>query len=112
MRFILLALGIPACLGLGYFVYQDSLSRVSGPKKQKPAAAIAVHVTRVQKRTISETVDLIGGLEPIAAVTIRARIAGYLTRLPKDVGDKIEAGKLAVELDNSKHQQTVETALG
>eukprot|EP00913_Durusdinium_trenchii_P028281 g26509.t1 len=107
MRYVLMAIGIPACLGLGYFVYQDSLSRVSVTKTPKKAEAVAVQVTRVQKRTILESVELIGRLEPIAAVTIRARIAGYLTRIPKDVGDQIDAGHLAVELDNSTHQQAV-----
>lgn len=107
MRYVLMAIGIPACLGLGYFVYQDSMSRTAAPQQKKAGAAIAVQVTRVQKRNIAESVELIGRLEPYASVTIRARVAGYLTRLPKDVGDKIEAGKLAVELDNSKHLQAV-----
>lgn len=107
MRYVLIAIGIPACLGLGFFVYQDSLSRAAKPKQKKPAEAVAVQVTHAQKRTVSETVNLIGRLEPIAEVTIRARVAGYITRIPKDVSAKIDVGSLAVELDNSKQQQTV-----
>lgn len=107
MRYVLMALGIPACLGLGYFVYQDSLSRRVHTKKPEATEAIAVQVTRVRKQTMTESVQLVGRLQPIASVTIRARVAGYLTRLPKDVGDEITAGHLVVELDNSKHRQSV-----
>ncbi|GAB4135617.1 MAG: efflux RND transporter periplasmic adaptor subunit [Planctomycetaceae bacterium] len=107
-RFLALAIGIPVCIGVGYFVYQDAQSRSQAPQKKKASNAIAVQVTRVEKRTISETINLVGRIQANAEITVRARVAGYIKRLPKDEGDQIFAGKLAVQLDNSQHEQAVD----
>jgi RND family efflux transporter MFP subunit len=110
MKFLLVLLGLPACLGLGWFVYQDSQDRKNAGRAQRGEEPVAVRVVGVRKQTVEESVRLVGRLEPRAQVTLRAQVAGYIATLSKDVGDRVQADKPVILLDDSKHQQALATA--
>lgn len=110
MKYLMLVLGLPACLGLGWFVYQDSLDRKNAARGQRGEEPVAVRVVGVQQRTVEEAVNLVGRLEPRAQVTLRAQVAGYIATLSKDVGDRVEANRPVILLDDSKHQQALASA--
>jgi RND family efflux transporter MFP subunit len=103
-------LGLPACLGLGWYVYQDSLDRKNAGRGQRGEEPVAVRVVRVRQQNVEESVNLVGRLEPRAQVTLRAQVSGYIATLSKDVGDRVEAGKPIILLDDSKHQQALASA--
>jgi RND family efflux transporter MFP subunit len=110
MKYLLLVLGLPACMGLGWFVYRDSLDRKSAARGQRGEEPVAVRVVGVRQRTVEESVHLVGRLEPRAQVTLRAQVAGYISTLSKDVGDRVEANRPVILLDDSKHQQALASA--
>lgn len=108
MRFLWFPLTLVVCLAAGWFVYQDSLQQktVVG---EKPATleSITVGVTTMRKQNLEEKAELVGSLEASTEVGIRARISGYITRLPYDVGDYVEADQIVVELDDHSLRETV-----
>jgi len=110
MKYLMVLLGTPACLGLGWFVYQDSLDRKNAGGAQRGEEPVAVRVVNVRTQTVEESVRLVGRLEPRAQVTLRAQVAGYIATLSKDVGDRVQAEKPVILLDDSKHQQALATA--
>lgn len=110
MKPVAVVLVLSACLAVGWFVYRDSVSRVEAKSTASPPPSLAVQVMKVQRRRMEERVDLVGSLEANSTVTIRAKTTGYVTRLPFDVGDRIKAGELLVELDTTRHQELVSRA--
>lgn len=96
-----------ACLLLGYLVYQQSLESTEVVAKAKEAPPIAVEITRVQKRTVNDRIDVVGSLDANASVELRARVSGYIKKLPYDMGDYVEAGAVVVELDDSEFTESV-----
>lgn len=110
MKYLLVVLGVPACMGMAWYVYEDSTARTQLAAKKKTEKSIAVHVTRMQTRDMRETVELAGRIEPKAQATLRARVAGYIAELPVDLGDPVTKGKSVVKLDDTRMKQAVETA--
>jgi RND family efflux transporter MFP subunit len=108
MRQLLAIPAIAIAAGLGWVVYQSSLTAdLAETKPSEPKQPLAVHVTKTAKRSIEEFVELIGSLEAGSEVEIRSRIDGYITRLPFDVGDSVSSGDVLVELDDSKNKEMV-----
>ncbi|MBM81317.1 MAG: hypothetical protein CMJ78_12100 [Planctomycetaceae bacterium] len=99
------------CVYVGWIVYQDSLAHVEPKRdKKKNEVAVSVEVTRIQKRSIEDRIELVGSLEPVSQVEVRSRISGYIKSLPFDIGDRIEVGDVVVELDDSRNQELVTKA--
>jgi RND family efflux transporter MFP subunit len=102
---ILVLLSFAVCAGASYSVYQYTtlLSETEQPPKaRKPQA---VEATRIAKQKIADRVELVGTLEADAEANIRPRSAGYIKKLPYDVGDYVEAGEVVVELDQSQAEE-------
>ena len=109
----LIPLSIAVCVYVGWTVYQDSLAHAkpAGKKsRDREKLAVSVEVTRVQRRAIEDRIELVGSLAPIAQVEIRSRISGYIKKLALDVGDTVNKGDVVVELDDSRHQESVSEA--
>lgn len=64
------------------------------------AAAVAQspNVVPVVAKPISRAVDLPGELQPFLHVEIRAKVQGYIERIPVDVGSAVKQGDLLAEL--------------
>lgn len=111
MRFLLyqLALCICGAIGYGVYLYAYEESQREGDGK-KGGRKLAVEVAPIVAGTVEERIELVGGLEPNARVTIRSRARGYITKLPFDIGDRVGAdGKLpiVVEIDDSTLKETL-----
>lgn len=110
MKPVAAVLVLAASLAVGWFVYRNSVSRMEAKSTASSPPSLAVQVMKVQRRRMEERVDLVGSLQANATVTIRAKTTGYVTRLPFDVGDRVKAGQLLVELDTTRHQELVSRA--
>lgn len=110
LNYLSIAAIVIVCGGAGYGVYRKSLS-ISEQTPPKPTPPpMAVEVTRLQQRPISDRVELVGTLEATAQGRVQARTAGYITKLPFDVGDYVEQGTLLVELDDLKATESLKEA--
>jgi RND family efflux transporter MFP subunit len=104
-NYLSLATIMIVCGAVGYAVYLKSLAvSQEAPPKPTPTPMV-VEVTSLQQRAISDRVELVGSLEAVLRGQIKARAAGYIKKIPYDLGDFVEAGALVVELDNLKARE-------
>ena len=109
-NFLLGLVAIAACWQAWHIVYLDSQSRIETASRDKPDQCLAVEVLAARKQSVSDRVELVGSLEPLAAVELRARINGYVSGLPFDLGDRVEANQVVVELDDTAAEESVAQA--
>jgi len=62
------------------------------------ASAQPLELVPVVSRTVSRTIDLPGEIQPFLAVSLSARVAGYVERVLVDRGSVVRRGQLLVEL--------------
>jgi multidrug efflux system membrane fusion protein len=78
---------VPGCRG----------SASQPPPAEPPAAPVVT--TQAVRRTVPLTVRAIGHVEPIASLTIRARVGGELTRVWFTEGQRVEPGDTLFTID-------------
>ncbi len=71
-------------------------------------AAKAVKVERVKEERIRRAVEVVGTLAAVDEVTIAAEAEGRVSRLLADLGDRVTAGQVLVELDREKPQYNLD----
>jgi multidrug efflux pump subunit AcrA (membrane-fusion protein) len=67
-----------------------------------------VQVEVVRKDAIRRAVDVIGTLAPVDQVTISSQADGEVRKILADLGDRVTAGQVLVQLDNEKPQYTLD----
>ncbi|WP_298858974.1 efflux RND transporter periplasmic adaptor subunit [uncultured Gimesia sp.] len=101
----------PACTAIamiiGWFVYEQSLSDTQTAPKTIITRPIAVQVTRSTEKSLVKRINLVGNLEAGSQVEIRTRHSGYIKSMPFNVGDRIKAGDVILELNDSENQELV-----
>lgn len=75
----------------------------SGESPAKP-----VHVEAVRRDSVRRAVDVVGTLAPVDQVTISSEADGKVSRILADLGDRVTAGQVLIELDHEKQQYTYE----
>ena len=98
---------IAACWGAWWIVYQDSQSRATVEDSSPKDEALTVEVMPVRIATVEERIELVGSLLAKNEVEVRARVSGYITALPYDVGDEVAAGRDVVFLDDTEQLERI-----
>ncbi|MDR1990096.1 MAG: efflux RND transporter periplasmic adaptor subunit [Acidobacteriaceae bacterium] len=62
----------------------------------------------MRQESIHEAANVVGTLAAIDEVTISSQVEGTVSRIAVDLGDRIQAGQVLVELDREKLQYNVE----
>jgi multidrug efflux pump subunit AcrA (membrane-fusion protein) len=70
----------------------------------RDAAIKPVAVERVREDTVRRAVDVVGTLAAEDEVTISSEAEGTVSRILADLGDRVQAGQILVELDREKLQ--------
>ena len=81
-----------ACLAVAGCYRADS-APVVRPAEDKPVA-----VTRPVRQNLTRTIDLSGQVEGIEQSPIYVKIAGYVSKLNVDIGDRVKKGDIVAEL--------------
>ncbi len=105
MKLILTLLAVGTSLGLGWGVYNYSTQAANQNVPPVVKEPISVEVMPTARRPIEDRASLVGSLMAGAEVQILAPRTGYITKLPFDVGDRIELGEVLVELDDREQQE-------
>jgi membrane fusion protein, multidrug efflux system len=71
-------------------------------------AAVAVQVEQVREESIRRAIDVVGTLAAEDEVTISAEAEGRVERLLADLGDRVRAGQVLLELDREKSQYNLD----
>jgi len=68
----------------------------------RDAAAKPVAVEVVRQATVKRSVELVGTLAAVDQVTISSEADGKVSRILADLGDRVTAGQVLIQLDNEK----------
>jgi RND family efflux transporter MFP subunit len=70
----------------------------------RDSAAKAVKTEPVRQESMKRSVDLVGTLAAVDEVTISSEAEGKVSKLLADLGDRVKAGSVLIELDSEKQQ--------
>jgi multidrug efflux system membrane fusion protein len=86
-----------------------------GCEQSQPQAASseapAVPVSNPVEREVTEYVDFTGRTDAVEAVDIRARVTGYIDRIPFKEGAEVKKGELLFEIDPRPYRAQLDQAL-
>ena len=68
----------------------------------------AVRIEPVRQESVKRAVDVVGTLAPVDQVTISSEADGKVSRILADLGDRVKAGQVLIQIDNEKQQYTLE----
>ena len=74
--------------------------------RSREGSAKAIQTEAVRQDTVRRAVDVVGTLAAVDEVTISSEADGKVSRILADLGDKVTAGQLLIQLDNEKQQYT------
>ena len=74
--------------------------------RAREATAKAVQAEAVRQDSVRRAVDVVGTLAAVDEVTISSEADGKVAKILADLGDRVAAGQLLVQLDNEKQQYT------
>jgi multidrug efflux pump subunit AcrA (membrane-fusion protein) len=69
-------------------------------------SATKVKVEAVRRDSIPRTVDVVGTLAAVDQVTISSETDGKVSRILADLGDRVKAGQVLIQLDRERQQYT------
>lgn len=81
-------------------------SRDRGVQASEGQRARGVTVEAAQVRDVRRQVDVVGTLAAREEVVVSAEVAGRVSRLVHDLGDRVAAGTPLIELDPEKLQSS------
>ena len=97
------ALSCAALAGLAAGCHQQQ-----GPP---PAQPPVVPVSQPVQRQVTDTVEYTGRTDAVQSVSVRARVTGYLTKMPFKEGAEVKTGDLLFEIDPRPYQAQLDQAV-
>jgi multidrug efflux pump subunit AcrA (membrane-fusion protein) len=76
--------------------------------KGRDVAAKPVATAAVLKNSVRRSVDVVGTLAAVDQVTISSEADGTVRAIVADLGDRVKAGQVLIQLDNEKQRYTYE----
>ena len=74
----------------------------------KSDSVLAVQVEPVREESVRRTIEVVGTLAAADQVTISSEAEGRVSRIAADLGDRVSAGQVLLELDREKPQYNLE----
>jgi membrane fusion protein, multidrug efflux system len=76
--------------------------------RSRDAVAKPVRVEAVRQDSVRRAVDVVGTLAAVDQVTLSSETEGKVSRVLADLGDRVKAGQVIIQLDNEKQQYTLD----
>ena len=83
---------------------------VQHPPQAAPSEPPAVPVSQPVEQQVTDYVDFTGRTDAVQAVDVRARVTGYLTKMPFKEGAEVKEGDLLFEIDPRPYQAQLDQA--
>ena len=80
------------------------------PSRVAPPEPPALPVSTPVRREVTSYVEFTGRTEAVEAVDVRARVTGYLVRIPFKEGSEVKKGDLLYEIDPRPYQAQIDQA--
>src|SRR5205823_14652359 len=81
------------------------------PAQVAPGKPPALPVSQPVQREVTDYVDFTGRTDAVESVGIRARVTGYLVKMPFKEGAEVKKGDLLFEIDPRPYQAQLDQAL-
>ncbi|MBX3259418.1 MAG: efflux RND transporter periplasmic adaptor subunit [Labilithrix sp.] len=94
----------------GWLPKRRARQELEASTKELAAAVPRVEVVKPKVLSSDRSLVLPGTVSPLEEAAIRTRASGYVRRRLVDIGDKVEAGALLVEIDTPELDQQLEQA--
>lgn len=95
-------------LAVGAALLSTGCSRSETAQARARDEAKPVKVEPVREESIHRTVEVVGTLTAVDQVTVSAEAEGRVSRLLADLGDRVKAGQVLIELDREKSEYALE----
>jgi multidrug efflux system membrane fusion protein len=82
------------------------------PGPQAESGPPAIPVSRPVQREVTDYVDYTGRTDAVQSLAVRARVTGYLTKMPFQEGTEVKKGDLLFEIDPRPYQAQYDQAQG
>jgi membrane fusion protein, multidrug efflux system len=96
------------------FIGLGGMTLASGCAQKAPAIAPpekqVVPVSQLVEREVTDYVDFTGRTDAVQSVDIRARVTGYLVKMPFKEGTEVKKGELLFEIDPRPYQAQYDQA--
>ena len=76
--------------------------------RSRESTAKPVQIEIVRQETVRRSVELVGTLAAVDEVTISSEADGKVSRILADLGDRVKAGGVLIQLDNEKQQYNLD----
>ena len=80
----------------------------SAQARGRDDAAKPVKIETVSEQTVIRSIEVVGTLAAVDEVTVSSEADGIVSRILHDLGDRVHAGDILVELDREKAQYNLE----
>jgi RND family efflux transporter MFP subunit len=87
-----------------------SVGCVRKPAEAAPAAPPVSPVSHPVVRAVTDYADYTGRTDAVQSVSVRARVTGYLVKMPFEEGAEVKEGDLLFEIDPRPYQALVDQA--
>ncbi len=99
--------GMPAAIAFSVLVL-SGCSRSESAQARGRDDTKAVKVEPVRQEAIHRSVEVVGTLTAVDEVTVSSEAEGRVSRLLADLGDRVSAGQVLIELDREKAQYNLD----
>lgn len=105
-----LSLFLGLCLGAGWYAYHRSseVAQKQTPIKKRPN--MTVEVVHTSRTRLEDEIELVGSVQALATVQVRARVDGYIQDMPYNLGEEVQHNQPLIQLDPSRNQEMVSQA--
>ncbi|HEY2905318.1 MAG TPA: efflux RND transporter periplasmic adaptor subunit [Vicinamibacterales bacterium] len=100
--------GLPAAIALSGLVLSGCSRSESAQARGRDDVAKPIKVEAVRQEAIHRSVEVVGTLTAVDEVTVSAEAEGRVSRLLADLGDRVSAGQVLIELDREKAQYNLD----
>lgn len=108
--FQLIILALLLMLG-GAGWYALILSADGGEGDQRPSMAAPVQIVQVARDEVRRTVESVGSTRALESVTVTPEVAGRITAIHLEEGDRVAEGEVLVSLDDASYQARLAEAV-
>lgn len=95
---------IPLVVIILLFTFIQVFSNISGKPKYE--------LTKIEKSSITETVEASGTINPVKTVNIGSQVSGIISEIYVDYNSRVKKGQLLAQIDPSLFQAQVDKARG
>jgi RND family efflux transporter MFP subunit len=94
----------------GYIPLHQRTALVRAEAERQEAALPRVEVVQVGRSSIQSELELPGSIQAVTEAPVLARADGYVKRRLADIGDRVEAGQLLLEIEAPEMDEQIQQA--